>query len=303
MVRSYSVRQKCPVRATYFRPVLPLVVGFPHRRVLGVIRLPRGMQRAFPVTVLLRLPGFPRASGASQVLRRLSSCMPWPEDSGGPAPPRPNGCARVAFGSVNSLGVRHKPCRSCTSTSGCAVTPTAYRMLCRRFVHLVRRAYDRDSAMDARLDTGGWLTLTRQGLSPCQRRQAFLARERRASGAAGSRSAADAGGRRLDALVRLGASRGLRLGAPIDCNTIFVPPDVRSATPHRSHTTAYWITSSAWNRSVAGIVRPSAWAVLRLMASTNFMGRSTGRSAGCAPWKILATNVAARRARSSRSSP
>ena len=35
-----------------------------------------------------------------------------------------------------------------------------------------------DSAMDARLDTGGWLTLTRQGLSPCKRRQAFLARER-----------------------------------------------------------------------------------------------------------------------------
>jgi hypothetical protein len=31
-----------------------------------------------------------------------------------------------------------------------------------------------DSAMDARLDTGGWLALTRQGLSPCKIRQAFL---------------------------------------------------------------------------------------------------------------------------------
>ena len=30
-------------------------------------------------------------SGASQVLRRLSSCMPRPEDSGGPPPPRPVG--------------------------------------------------------------------------------------------------------------------------------------------------------------------------------------------------------------------
>ncbi len=30
------------------------------------------------------------------------------------------------------------------------------------------------SAMDARLDTGGWLPLTRQGLSPCKRCQAFL---------------------------------------------------------------------------------------------------------------------------------
>jgi hypothetical protein len=78
------------------------------------------MRWAFPVTVLLHLPGrvpqrcagssigpcpgFPfRASGAvchtptfstagtsgaSQVLRRLSSCMPRPEDSGGPPPPR-----------------------------------------------------------------------------------------------------------------------------------------------------------------------------------------------------------------------
>jgi len=49
------------------------------------------------------------------------------------------------------------------------------------------------SAMDARRATGGWLTLTRQGLSPCKRRQAFLGaitpgvsrrwkRERRRSG-------------------------------------------------------------------------------------------------------------------------
>jgi hypothetical protein len=47
------------------------------------------------------------AVGASQVLRRLSSCMPRPEDSGGPAPPRLIGCARVAFGSVKTLGVRN----------------------------------------------------------------------------------------------------------------------------------------------------------------------------------------------------
>jgi len=202
MVRSYRVRPKCPVRATSCRHVLPRVVGFPHRRVLGVRRRPRGMQRAFPVTVLLRLPGVPGAAGASHVLRRRSSCLPWPEDSGGPAPPRHHGCARVAFGSVQSLGVRHQPLRRCTSTSGCAVTPTADRMLCRRFVHLLRRAYDRDSAMDARRDPGGWLTRTRQGRSPGQRRQAFLARSRQASAAAGSGSdvGADAGERRLHAV-------------------------------------------------------------------------------------------------------
>ena len=32
------------------------------------------------------------------------------------------------------------PCRSCTSTSGCAVTPTASRIRGLRFAHLVRRA-------------------------------------------------------------------------------------------------------------------------------------------------------------------
>jgi hypothetical protein len=121
-------------------------------------------------------PCRPGTQGASQVLRRLSSCMPRPEDSGGPAPPRPYGGARVAFGSVQTLGVRNKPCRSYTSTSGCAVTPAVYRILCLRFAPLVRQAYCPGSAMDARLDTGGWLALTRQGLSPCKRRQAFLAR-------------------------------------------------------------------------------------------------------------------------------
>ncbi len=119
-------------------------------------------------------PSFATAgtSGASHVLRHLSSCMPRPEDSGGPAPPRHVGWARVAFGSVKTLGIRHKPFRSCTSTSGDAAPPAASRILCLRFVHLVHRSHG--SAMDARLDTGGWLPLTRQGLSPCKRRQAYL---------------------------------------------------------------------------------------------------------------------------------
>src|SRR5262249_58559847 len=40
------------------------------------------------------------------------------------------------------------------------------------------------------------------------------------------------------------------------------------------------ITSSAWIRTDAGTVMPRAWAVLRLMPSSNFIGCSTGRSAG-----------------------
>ena len=84
--------------------------------------------------------------------------------------------------------------RSCTSTSGDAAPPTAYRILCLRFTCLVRR-YFCDSATGARLDTGGWLTLTRQGLSPCKTHQASLgAITLRVTGRRGSlrRSAVDA---------------------------------------------------------------------------------------------------------------
>src|SRR5262245_52323997 len=63
LVRSNSVRQKLPVRATYFRHVLPLVVGFPHLRVLCVIRHPLRMWWAFPMTLLLHLPVTPERRG------------------------------------------------------------------------------------------------------------------------------------------------------------------------------------------------------------------------------------------------
>src|SRR5262245_13451283 len=73
-----------------------------------------------------------------------------------------------------------KPFRNCTSPLGCAVIPAASRIRCRRFAPLVRRIYHHDSTLDARLVAGGGLPLTRQGLSPCKRRQAYLARERQA---------------------------------------------------------------------------------------------------------------------------
>src|SRR5947209_20454421 len=55
------------------------------------------------------------------------------------------------------------------------------------------------------------------------------------------------------------------------------------------------ITSSARASSEAGMSRPSVFAVLRLMTSSNFVGCSTGRSAGLAPLMILSTKNAARR--------
>src|SRR5713226_2705600 len=60
----------------------------------------------------------------------------------------------------------------------------------------------------------------------------------------------------------------------------------------------HWITSSARSSSDGGIVRPSAFAVLRLITSSNLVGCSMGRSAGLAPLKILSTYSATRRKRS-----
>src|SRR5262249_5328067 len=68
----------------------------------------------------------------------------------------------------------------------------------------------------------------------------------------------------------------------------------RSSTPQRTPARVYLITSSAWKRSVGGIVSPRALVVLRLRTSSNFIGCSTGRSAGLAPLRILSTYTAAR---------
>jgi len=77
-------------------------------------------------------------NGASRVLRRISSCMPRPVDSDGPPPP----CHIGGF-VLPSCYLKHSASatirfRSCTSTSGSATSPTAYRILCLRLAHLVR---------------------------------------------------------------------------------------------------------------------------------------------------------------------
>jgi hypothetical protein len=77
-----------------------------------------------------------------------------------------------------------------------------------------------------------------------------------------------------------------RLSAELLCGfERFIMPSNRTPSAPRPH----WISSSAWERSVGGIVRPRALAVLRLIASSNFVGCSTGKSAGLAPLRILST--------------
>src|SRR5688500_3350587 len=63
------------------------------------------------------------------------------------------------------------------------------------------------------------------------------------------------------------------------------------------------ITRSALARTLGGIVNPICLAVLRLIASSNFVGCSTGRSLGFAPLRILSTYMAARRSRSAKFGP
>src|SRR5262249_30015595 len=66
-------------------------------------------------------------------------------------------------------------------------------------------------------------------------------------------------------------------------------PRRRAAEQRDEATAVHSITSSAMATSLPGIWRPSALAVLRLMASSNFVGCWMGRSAGLAPFKMRST--------------
>jgi hypothetical protein len=51
----------------------------------------------------------------------------------------------------------------------------------------------------------------------------------------------------------------------------------------------YRSTSVAWKRTEGGMVRPNAWAVLRLITNSKVVGYSTGRSPGLAPFRRRST--------------
>jgi hypothetical protein len=72
-------------------------------------------------------------------------------------------------------------------------------------------------------------------------------------------------------------------------------PRSRSAEQRYELAPVHSITSSARLSSDGGTSRPSALAVLRLITSSNFVGRSIGRSPGLAPLRILSTKTADRR--------
>src|SRR5262245_19074824 len=60
----------------------------------------------------------------------------------------------------------------------------------------------------------------------------------------------------------------------------------------QKRTSAHSMMTSTRCRNLSGTLRSMAFAVLRLMASSNFVGCSIGMSFGCLPCKILCTNLA-----------
>ena len=72
----------------------------------------------------------------------------------------------------------------------------------------------------------------------------------------------------------------------VQCNSV-CPLCANSGLMHRSKQHRYSITSSTMERTPAGIVRPSAFAVVRLITNSNLVDCITGRSAGLAPLRML----------------
>src|SRR5262249_59559881 len=85
-----------------------------------------------------------------------------------------------------------------------------------------------------------------------------------------------------------------RVTAALDCRHRWLlgarreRPQGRAAEQHDELASSHSITSSASASTFGGISRPSAFAVARLTTSSNFVGCSTGRSAGLAPLRMRA---------------
>src|SRR6516165_9376670 len=67
------------------------------------------------------------------------------------------------------------------------------------------------------------------------------------------------------------------------------PSSCRAAEQRYELAPPHSINSSASDRNDAGMVRPSALAVVRLITNSNFVSRSTGRSLGLAPLRMRPT--------------
>src|SRR5215204_7028956 len=78
-----------------------------------------------------------------------------------------------------------------------------------------------------------------------------------------------------------------RLSRRLDLQAEYSGPS--TAEERKQFSPPHSITSSARARSVGGIVRPSALAVLKLMRNSNLVGCSTGKSPAVAPFRSRST--------------
>jgi hypothetical protein len=92
--------------------------------------------------------------------------------------------------------------------------------------------------------------------------------------------------------------RRRRFGSDRRKNETASENDCESAENREELASLHSITWSARKRMDCGIERPRAFAVLRLITSSNLVGCSTGRSPGFAPLRILSMYLAARRNKS-----
>ena len=167
---AYGGRSHCQYFSAFLAGVSP-------QRYRSSIVLCPGFPFCAPIAVYhpLRRPAH-RNVGASQVLSRLSSCMPRPEDSGGPSYPCQCGESCIAFGvRENPRRPQQAPLRSCTSTSGDTAPPAAYRIRCLRFAHLVHRVSTAPPWTQDSLRVGGY-PLPDRDFHPARDAKLFLAR-------------------------------------------------------------------------------------------------------------------------------
>jgi len=88
------------------------------------------------------------------------------------------------------------------------------------------------------------------------------------------------------------ASEGIRLSEHLVISALrprHPRPRQRAAQPRDELAPPHSMTMSARTRTLSGIVRPSALAVLRFTSSCSRVGCSTGKCAGRAPLSILST--------------
>lgn len=198
--RSNFVRHELPLWVSCFHLVLPHVRGFPTLRVLRLIRLRcrlrslPPLQVPFPTIDSGQVCGVCRKRQVPCVFALVMERLRPPKFLGASlhachgliTPPvlliltmtddlvLPSVYV-TTLGDRECISKRYQHFRERGLPGACpGLDPGACMILCVRFVRLVRRYFSSNSATDATLNTGDWLGLARQGLSPCKMHQAYL---------------------------------------------------------------------------------------------------------------------------------